>query len=171
VRRMEQRIEEEFWAFLCTQGFPSGINEKVIFARDAEIRRILYVKPPKCSREWAWIHGGEHSDDVALVSVLAEKLGLKQGKDWDWWEEEDGYHLSIGFSNTPEVQKLLRLLNIYNEARIIRFDAEIFGEFESEEELQKFFQQRWKRLKEEKKRLMKQLEEQLEKSKRWWSHL
>jgi len=65
----------EFWAFLRAKGFPK-ISDEIIMAEASRVE--AEASHGKCMkvRRWRYTDGGQHSDDVALVRILAESLGL-----------------------------------------------------------------------------------------------
>ena len=101
-------------------------------------------------RRWRYADGGMHSDDVALVFVLAEALGLKQGVDWDWGLEPDDYHFEIAYRNCSKLRELFRLLDLFRDARATALTAFLQAENKSQEELQQRFQEAWTRIQKEK---------------------
>jgi len=113
------KIRREFWNFLYAQGFLNSINDEVISLAvkkvDSEVLNGKRVEIRKSS----FIIGANHSNDVALIMVLAEQLGLKQGVDWDYGLESDKYHFEIAFKNNEAVKRLLRFSDLYNELSLV----------------------------------------------------
>jgi len=142
-----RRLNREFWIFLRSQGFPRMTDEALM----AEADRVSAEAPQKrmSDRHWIYYSGGQHSDDVALVRLLAEMLGLKEGVEWDWTLESDNYHYLIAYSAHPRVKKLLRMLHLYHETSMIRLQAftRVKGDVEvDEDELQRIFREEWQQL-------------------------
>jgi len=163
------RVNREFWAFLRSQGFPEGIDDRAIQRRAFYIEELASYGKKMRLRNWRWVDGARHSDDVALVSLLAEKLGLRQGEDWDWEVEMDNYHMSIAYTGRPKVRKLQQLVDLFNRAELIRL--EVFSQIPpskaekiSDEELQQLLHEAWSRVEEERHQQMVMLQKALEKA-------
>lgn len=142
-------VNREFWTLLRSMGFPREIDDAAIqrealrIEEKAENKRLML-------RSWSMVEGGRHSEDVALVKLLADSLGLVQGRDWDWELEEDRYHFSIAYSRDPRVERLIRLADLFNRAQLVRID--FFGRVSpseaeklSQEEIQRMLHESWKR--------------------------
>ena len=158
-------LRREFWNFLYSQGFPSVINDETLFLVAEEIYREAFKGKHLRLKNWSFIHGGEHEEDVALTRLLAKSLGLREGIDWDWRIEPDNYHFSIVFSNRYRVRDLLRLLDLYNEASLVLLNAGMrLTSKDSIEDAQRVFAEEWKRIREEKQRLFSEIIQQLEKA-------
>lgn len=146
-------IRRELWSFLHCRGFPTNINDDTIH-REVEKIDFQAVCGKRLRRgSWRWVEGGLHSDDVALLGLLAESLGLKQGLDWDWKFEPDNYHLSVAYVNSPRTDELQKLVELYQDATMVLMQAELRAGGKTEEELQKVFCEEWKRLRKEKQRM------------------
>ncbi|MCD6572100.1 MAG: hypothetical protein J7K62_02390 [Thermoplasmata archaeon] len=157
------RVNREFWLFLRNQGFPEGIDDKAIQRETLRIENAAAYGKRLRLRNWRWVDGAQHSDDVALVSLLADRLGLEQGRDWDWSLEDDNYHMDIAFSGRPKVRRLQQLIDLYHRAELVRL--EVFSQIPpskakeiSDEELQHMLHEAWKRVEKERKRQMEELE-------------
>ncbi|RLE41405.1 hypothetical protein DRJ19_05935 [Candidatus Woesearchaeota archaeon] len=57
--------------------------------------------------------------------LLAEELGLKQGLDWDWGLEIDNYHFEVAYRNSDRIEKLLKLVDLYNEESLVFINLEM----------------------------------------------
>jgi len=161
-RDLSHRLNREFWAFLRSQGFPK-MTDKTVMAEADRVSAEASVKRMRI-RHWRYADGGMHSDDVALVRILAESLGLKEGVEWDWTLEPDGYHFLIGYSGYPKVRKLLRMLDLYHEANTVRLQVftRLKGKSQvGDDELQRVFMEEWRKIEEEKKRQRRLLQEQV----------
>jgi len=156
-----EKVNREFWAFLQSQGFPK-INDETIMA---EADRISAMAPRKRmkARSWRYLDGGQHSDDVALVRILARSLGLEEGVEWDWALESDNYHFLIVFAGYPRSRKLIKMLDLYRDADLVRLQVltRLKGKAVSDDKLQQIFREEWQRVSEEKQKqsqlLLKQL--------------
>ena len=164
--KLYERVNREFWAFLRAQGFPGGIDDRALQRETVRIETAASYGKRLRLRGWRWVDGAQHSDDVALVSLLAEHLGLKCGEDWDWGLEPDNYHMSIAFTARPKVRRLQKLIDLFHRAEMIRLEvfsrisASKAGEI-SDEELQRMLHDAWRRVEEERKRQSQVLLEQL----------
>ena len=141
------RLNREFWTFLRSQDFPK-MTDKTVMAEAGKVEAESLQKRMK-DRRWIYYNGGQHSDDVALVRLLAERLGLKEGVEWDWILESDNYHYLIAYSAHPRVRKLLRMLDLYHDANMVRLQAftRVKGGVEvDEDELQRIFREEWHQL-------------------------
>jgi len=162
------RVNREFWAFLRSQGFPAGIDDRAIQKRAFYIEELASYGKKLRLRNWRWVDGARHSDDVALVSLIAEKLGLRQGEDWDWGLEPDNYHMSIAYTGRPKVRRLQQLIDLFHRAEMIRLEvfsrisASRAGEI-SDGELQRMLHEAWSRVEEERHQQMVMLQKALEK--------
>jgi len=157
-----RRLNREFWAFLRSRGFPR-MSDRTVMAEADRVSAEASVKRMRI-RRWRYVDGGMHSDDVALVRILAESLGLKEGVEWDWTLEPDCYHFLVAYSGYPKVRKLLRMLDLYRDADMGRLQVltRLRGAAEvSEEELQRIFMEEWRRLREEEKKRNQMLLNQL----------
>jgi len=166
--KLYERINKEFWSFLRSQGFPGGIDDRMLQRETVRIETAASYGKTLRLRNWRWVDGARHSDDVALVSLLAEHLGLKCGEDWDWGLEPDNYHMSIAFTGRPKVRKLQKLIDLFNRAELIRLEvfsrisASRAGEI-SDEELQRMLHEAWEKVEEERKQQIVMLQKALEK--------
>jgi len=156
------RLNWEFWNFLRSQGFPKMTDESVM----AEACEVEAESPQKHMRirRWRFVDGGMHSDDVALVRLLAESLGLKEGVEWDWTLEPDDYHFLVAYSGHPKVRKLLMMRDLYHEANTVRLQVftRLKGKSQvGDDELQRVFMEEWRKIEEEKKRQRRLLQELL----------
>jgi len=156
------RVSQEFWAFLRAKGFPKMNDETIM----AEADRISAMAPRKRmkARLWRYHEGGKHSDDVALVRILARSLGLEEGVEWDWALESDSYHFLIAFAGYPRSRKLIKMLDLYSDASLVRLQVftRLRGKSKvSNNELQQIFREEWQRIEEEKKRQTQLLLERL----------
>jgi len=158
-----EKVNREFWTFLRSQGFPEGIDDRAIQRRAVHVEQIAMYKLIRLT-DWRWVevYGAQHSDDVALVSLLAESLGLEQGRDWDWGVESDEYHMYIAFSGRSKVRRLQQLVDLFNRAELIRL--EVFSQIApskakeiSDETLQRLLHEAWKRVEEDRKKQMEEL--------------
>ena len=157
-------LRREFWNFLYSQGFPSTINDETLFLTAKGVSYEAFKGKRLRLKNWSFINGGEHEEDVALALLLAESLGLKEGVDWDWELEPDDYHFNIAFSDGDRVRELLRLLDLYNEASLVFLNADMkLTSKDSIEDAQQVFAEEWKRIREEKQRLFSETIQQLEK--------
>jgi len=146
-----RRLNREFWNFLRSQGFPRMTDETLMKETSKVESQAAFGRRMKI-RRWRYADGGMHSDDVALTRILAESLGPKEGTEWDWTLESDNYHFTIMYSGYPRVRKLLRMLDLYRDADMVRLQVltRLRGTTEvSEEELQRIFMEEWRRLREE----------------------
>ena len=140
----QKRIE--FWAFLRSQETVQRAVEKIEFLAISGKRQGM--------RNWSWVEGGLHSDDVALVKLVADGLGLREGVDWDWQLEPDSYHYSVAYVDTAETRELSRLVELYHDAAIVFMQVKLRADENlSDEELQKVFLEEWSRLRQEKHRM------------------
>jgi len=112
-------LRREFWLHLYAQGFPKSINDENLRLARLEVEAQAYKGKRLRLKGYSFASGGLHSDDVALIMLLAEELGLKQGLDWDWGLEFDNYHFEVAYRNSDGVKKLLKLIDLYNEESII----------------------------------------------------
>ena len=166
--KLYERVNREFWAFLRSQGFPAGIDDRMLQRETVRIETAASYGKTLRLRSWRWVDGARHSDDVALVSLLAERLGLKCGEDWDWGLEPDNYHMSIAFTGRPKVRRLQQLVDLFHRAEMIRLEvfsrisASRAGEI-GDEELQRMLHDAWRRVEEERKQQIVMLQKALEK--------
>ena len=167
--KLYERVNREFWAFLRSQGFPEGIDDKMLQREAVRIETAASYGKRLRLRGWRWVDGARHSDDVALVSLLAEKLGLKQGEDWDWGLELDNYHMSIAYTGRPKVRRLQQLVDLYHKAEMIRL--EVFSRISASKagmigdgELQRMLHEAWEKVELERKQQMVMLQRALEKA-------
>jgi len=168
ARKLYERVNREFWAFLRAQGFPASIDDRALQRETVRIETAASYAKTLRLRNWRWVDGARHSDDVALVSLLADKLGLKCGEDWDWGLEPDNYHMSIAFTARPKVRRLQQLIDLYHRAEMIRL--EVFSRIStskaeeiSDEELQRMLHEAWRRVEEERRQQIVALQKALEK--------
>ena len=167
--KLYERVNREFWSFLRSQGFPAGIDDRMLQREAVRIENVASYGKRLRLRSWRWVDGARHSDDVALVSLLAEKLGLKQGEDWDWGLEPDNYHMSIAFTARPKVRRLQQLVDLFHRAEMIRLEvfsrisASRAGEI-GDEELQRMLHEAWEKVELERKQQMVMLQRALEKA-------
>jgi len=166
--KLYERVNREFWSFLRSQGFPAGIDDRMLQREAVRIETAASYGKRLRLRSWRWVDGARHSDDVALVSLLAEKLGLKQGEDWDWGLEPDDYHMSIAYTGRSKVRRLQQLVDLFHRAELIRLEifswisASKAGEI-SDEELQRMLHEAWRRVEEERKQQIVALQRVFEK--------
>ena len=149
-------LRRELWNFLYSQGFPSIINDETLMLATRKANYEAMRGKHLRLKHWIFISGGEHDEDVALTMLLARALGLKEGVDWDWGLELDGYHFDIAFSHGDKVEELLRFLELYNEAFLVLLNVSMKLESADslkDHELQQMFAKEWKRIREEKQRL------------------
>jgi len=118
-------LRREFWAYLHSQGFPASINDEAIHSACLMVESQAYRGKRLRLKGWSYISGGLHSDDVAIIMLLAEELGLKQGLDWDWGLEIDNYHFEVAYRNSDRVEKLLELVDLYNEESLVFLNLEM----------------------------------------------
>jgi len=166
--KLYEQINRQFWTFLRSQGFPEGIDDRMLQREAVRIETAASYGKRLRLRNWRWVDGARHSDDVALVSLLAEQLGLKCGEDWDWGLEPDNYHISIAYTGRPKVRRLQQLIDLYHRAEMIRL--EVFSRISAskagmigDEELQRMLQEAWRRVEEERKQQIAALQRTLEK--------
>jgi len=111
---MELRnLRHEFWLSLYSQGFPQSINDESLRLACMKIEAQACRGKRLRLKGWSFCFGGLHSHDIALISLLAEELGLKQGIDWDWGLELDDYHFEVAYVDGDEINKMLNLLDLY----------------------------------------------------------
>jgi len=118
-------LRREFWAYLHSQGFPASINDEAIHAACLRVESEAFRGKRFRLKGWSYACGGLHSDDVALIMLLADELGLKQGMDWDWGLEPDNYHFEVAYRNNDGVEKLLKLVDLYNEESLVFINLEM----------------------------------------------
>jgi len=166
--KLYERVNREFWAFLRSQGFPAGVDDRMLQREAVRIETAASYGKTLRLRNWRWVDRARHSNDVALVSLLADKLGLKCGEDWDWGLEPDNYHMSIAFTGRPKVRRLQQLVDLFHRAEMIRL--EVFSRISSskageisDEELQCMPQEAWRRVEEERKQQIVMLQKALKK--------
>ena len=156
-------LRREFWIFLYSQGYPSTVNDETLFLAAERVSYEAFKGKRLRHKNWSFINGGKHAEDVALTRLLAKSLGLKEGVDWDWELEPDDYHFGIAFFDGNRIRELLRLLELYNEASLVFLNASIkLASEESIEDTQRVFAEEWKKLREEKQRLFSETIQQLE---------
>jgi len=167
--KLYERVNREFWTFLRSRGFPDGIDDRMLQREAVRIENVASYGKTLRLRNWRWVDGARHSDDVALVSLLAERLGLKCGEDWDWGLEPDNYHMSIAYTGRPKVRRLQQLIDLYHRAEMIRL--EVFSRISSskageisDEELQRMLHEAWRRVEEERRQQTVALQKALEKA-------
>jgi len=142
-------VREELWAFLRAKGFPN-VNERKLREATSKLVRQACTRKRLELEDRDFTEGGTHVEDVAVVYLLAKALGLKQGVDWDWTLEPDGYHLQIAYRSRPKLQELFRLLDLFRDARATALTAFLQAENKSQQELQQRFQEAWTRIQKEK---------------------
>ncbi len=76
-------------------------------------------------RNFTYVQGGNHADDVAVVWVFARKISAKEGFDWAWMPDLDKYHFSIGFNPTPKGKELMKMADDYHEAQLKAFGYDL----------------------------------------------
>jgi len=157
-------VQEEFWAFLHANGFPPSVNGQALRKATFIVERQACAGKRLELEFWNFAEEGMHSDDVALVFLLAEALGLKQGVDWDWGLEPDDYHFEIAYRNCSKLRELFRLLDLFRDARATALTAFLQAENKSQEELQQLFQEAWTRIQKEKQRVHQESLHALEKA-------
>jgi len=135
-------VHRELWAFLHAKGFPSTMNREALRKVTFLVERQACASKRLELMDWDFAEGGLHSDDVALVVLLAEALGLNQGVDWDWGLELDDYHFEIAYRSSPKLQGLFRLLDLYHEACLAILITYHRAENMSPEKLQQRFRER-----------------------------
>ena len=118
-------LRREFWAYLHSQGFPASINDEAIHSACLMVESQAYRGKRLRLKGWSYVSGGLHSEDVALIMLLAKELGLKQGLDWDWGLEPDNYHFEVAYRNSDKVKKLLKLVDLYNEESLVFTNLEM----------------------------------------------
>jgi len=118
-------LRREFWTYLHSRGFPSHIDDEVICDAVLRVEAQAYRGKRLRLKGWSYASGGLHSEDVALIMLLAEELGLKQGLDWDWGLEPDNYHFEVAYRNSDKVKKLLKLVDLYNEESLVFLNLEM----------------------------------------------
>lgn len=155
------QLRIEFWAFLRSRGFPTEINDETIQRAVEMIEFQAFLGKRLGLRSWCLVEGGLHSDDVALVWLLAESLVLKQGVDWDWELEPDNYHYSVAYVHSFGINDLSGLVDLYNDATLVLLQVQLLADGKAGEELQQAFSEEWKRLNEEKQQPAKLLKEAL----------
>jgi len=168
VKRKElpRKLRAEFWNFLYSQGFPSTINDEALFLVAERVRHEVFKGKRLRLKNWSFISGGEHAEDVALIMLLAKELGLRQRLDWDWGLDYDNYHFSVAFSYGERVKRLLRLLELYYEASLVllRASLKLRSMCSLEDyDLQRVFADECQRLREEKQSLKSELMQRLAK--------
>ena len=149
-------LRREFWNFLYSQGFPSSINDKALSLATEKVNLEASKGKRLRFKNWDFITGGEHAEDVALASLLAKSFRLKEGSDWDWGLDYDDYHFIIAFSYGKKVKEILRLLELYYEASLVLIRALLKMKSTcllERRDLQQMFADEWERLREEKRRL------------------
>lgn len=157
-------VRREFWCFLRAKGFPIGevdLQRHHRFVINESVRgKRLQLK------EWCFAEGALHGDDVAVVSALAEKLGLRLGVDWDWGLEADDYHFEVAYRKSPVINELFRLLDLYHDANMVllRVYGRLNGQQSSHEELQRLFAEEWEAWRSEKQRKEQQFMKEFEKA-------
>jgi len=166
--KLYERVNRESWSFLRSQGFPDGIDDRMLQRETVRIETAASYGKTLRLRNWRWVDGARHSDDVALVSLLAEKLGLKQGEDWDWGLEPDNYHMSIAYTGRPKVRRLQQLIDLFHRAEMVRL--EVFSQILpskteeiSDDELQRMLHEAWRRVEEERRQQIAAFKKALEK--------
>ncbi|MCD6241879.1 hypothetical protein J7K27_10300 [Candidatus Bathyarchaeota archaeon] len=146
---MIEELRREFRAFLHAKGFPKGIDDKAIFEAEREVMSEAVNGKRLAEGDWYSVFGGCHSDDVAVVKLLAEKLGLKQGVDWDYGLELDDYHFEIAYGKSEKVYRLIQLVQLYFDASAVflAVSMRLSGKKHvSRAEIQKMFAEEWRRL-------------------------
>ena len=118
-------LRREFWTYLHSRGFPASIDDEAIRFACLRVEAKAYKGKRLRLGGWSFASGGLHSDDVALIMLLAEELGLKQGLDWDWGLEPDNYHFEVAYRNSDRVEKLLKLVDLYNEESLVFINLEM----------------------------------------------
>jgi len=157
-------VRHEFWCFLRAKGFPA-LSDDEIFEYENSV--VAYgLRKPLLLREWSFSEGGAHSDDVAVVWALADRLGLRLGRDWDWQPELGEGHFSIFYRRSPQVERLLKLLDLYHDANMVllRVYARLNGQQLSQEMLQRLFAEEWEAWRAEKQRTEQQFLKEFEKA-------
>ena len=147
-------LRRELWNFLYSQGFPSIINDETLMLATRKANYEAMRGKHLRLKHWIFIGGGEHDEDVALTMLLARALGLKEGVDWDWGLEPDNYHFEIAFKRGEQINELLRLLDLYNEASLVLSRVRMRLGSESSEDIQRLFAEEWKRLNKERKQFV-----------------
>ena len=152
-KELPRKLRAEFWNFLYSQGFPSTINDEALFLATEKVNFEAFKGKRLRFKNWDFITGGEHAEDVALTRLLAKSLGLKEGSDWDWGLDYDDYHFIIVFSYGKKVKEILRLLELYYEASLVLIRTLLkvkSARLLENRDLQQMFTDEWKRLREEK---------------------
>jgi len=126
------------------------VNERKLREATSKLVRQACTGKRLELEDWDFMESGTHVEDVAVVYLLAKALGLKQGVNWDWTVEPDGYHLQIAYKSNPKLQELFRLLDMFRDVRATALTAFLQAENPSQEELQQRFQEAWTRIQKEK---------------------
>jgi len=71
-------LRREFWNFLFSQGFPSTINDETLFLAAERVSYEAFKGKRLRLKNWSFINGGEHAEDVALTKLLAEFFRIKR---------------------------------------------------------------------------------------------
>jgi len=156
VNMKRNDLRYELWNFLYSQGFPSNINDEVLFLATEKVNFEAFKGKRLRSKNWSFIVGGEHAEDVALTILLAEFLGMEEGSDWDWGLDYDDHHFIVAFSYGKKVKSLLRLSELYYEASLVLIRTLLKVKSAcllEHHDLQQMFADEWERLREEKRRL------------------
>ena len=150
---MIEELRRELRAFLHAKGFPKGIDDKAILEAEREVMLEAVNGKRLADGDWQYVIGGCHSDDVAVVKLLAEKLGLKQGVDWDYGLELDDYHFEIAYGKSEKVYRLIQLVQLYFDASAVFVAVSMqlaSKKHVGEAEIQRLFKEEWDRLNKEK---------------------
>ena len=161
-RQFKRRVIQEFWMFLRSQGFPSGIDYPLIQKVAHQIDALSFQTEKRLQEgSMSFISMADHDDDVAIIKLVADKLGLREGVDWDWGVSLDNYHYETGIRN----KELSRLVDLFHEASPIslmvlysKLAQEVAqGRHVGDTELQEFFQTKWRERQEREHEMMEDL--------------
>ena len=114
--------------------------------------------------DWQYVIGGCHSDDVAVVKLIAEKQGLKRGIDYNYGLEADNYHFEIAYGKGERVYKLIQLVQLYFDASAVflAVSMRLAGKKHvSRAEIQKMFAEEWEKLERAKYEALVKVEEEI----------
>ena len=161
---MIEELRREFWAFLRAKGFPKGIDDKAIFEAEREVMLEAVNGKRLTDGDWQYVIGGCHSDDVAVVKLIAEKQGLKRGIDYNYGLEADNYHFEIAYGKSERVYKLIQLVQLYFDASAVflAVSMRLAGKKHvSRAEIQKMFAEEWQKLEKAKWEALVKVEDEI----------
>ena len=175
---MIEELRREFRAFLYAKGFPKGIDDKAILEAEREVMLEAVNGKRLADGDWQYVIGGCHSDDVAVVKLIAEKQGLKRGIDYNYGLEADNYHFEIAYGKGERVYKLIQLVQLYFDASAVflAVSMRLAGKKHvSRAEIQKMFAEEWEKLERAKYEALLKVEEEIVKKLRklngsGWKH-